>query len=139
SFNDKYGFEKGDSVIKLTAIILRAALSSAGNADDFLGHIGGEDFVIVTTPGRMEALAGTVIEYFDDMAPLQYDEDVRSRGYLWGVNRQGQEMRFPLMTLSLGIAVVEKGKYRHYSQIVEQAKDMLKKAKMEEKSSVTIG
>lgn len=130
SFNDKYGFEKGDGVIKLTSTLLRAAVQAVGNENDFLGHIGGEDFVIVTTPDRSEPLAKLIIKYFDDMAPQQYDEDVRRRGYLWGLDRQGQEMRFSLMSVSLGIVSVTAGKFRHYSQIVEQAKNMLKKAKL---------
>lgn len=139
SFNDKYGFEKGDGVIKLTATLLRSAVQSIGNESDFLGHIGGEDFVIITTPDRTEALAALIMRYFDDMAPQQYDEDVRRRGYLWGVDRQGQEVQFPLMSVSIGIVSVTAGTYKHYSQIVEQAKTMLKKAKLIKGSAYVAG
>lgn len=139
SFNDKYGFEKGDGVIKLTATLLRAVVQSIGNENDFLGHIGGEDFVIITTPDRTGTIADLAMKYFDDMAPQQYDEDVRRRGYLWGVDRQGQEVQFPLMSVSIGIVDVTAGKYRHYSQIVEQAKNMLKKAKLRKGSAYEAG
>jgi diguanylate cyclase (GGDEF)-like protein len=139
SYNDKYGFEKGDNVIRLVATIIRASSSAVGNKNDFLGNIGGDDFIIITTSDRIDDYASVIIKYFEDMVEQQYNEDDRSKGFIMGVNRQGQEVKFPLMSVSLGVANVEKDKYRHYSQVVEQAKDMLKKAKLKDKSSIEIG
>ena len=139
AFNDKYGFEKGDAVIRLISVILRNAVTEQGNMNDFVGHIGGEDFVIVTTPEKAKALCERVIKDFDSLVAQQYDADVRARGYLWGVDRQGQEVKFPIMTLSLGIAVVEPAKFQHYSQIVERSKEMLKKAKARQGSTFEVG
>lgn len=139
AFNDTYGFEKGDAVIKLTATILRAAIGAIGEKDDFLGHIGGDDFVIVTTLDRAEALAQMIVKYVDDMAPQQYPENVRSQGYLMGTDRQGNETKFPLMAISLGVAVVEPGKFKHYSQVVDRAKELLKKAKPQTGSIFLMG
>lgn len=139
SYNDTYGFERGDSVIKLTATILRAAIGAIGEKDDFLGHIGGDDFVIVTTHERAGALAQMIVKYFDDMALQQYEPDARERGYLVGLDRQGVETRFPIMSISLGVALVEPGKFKHYSQVVDSAKDLLKKAKPQAGSIFLIG
>ncbi len=93
----------------------------------------------MTTPDKVNDFTNLVIKYFDDMIPQQYDEETRSMGYMMGVNRQRQEVKYPLMSVSLGAANVEKDKYKHYSQVVEQAKDMLKKAKLKEGSSFEIG
>jgi diguanylate cyclase (GGDEF)-like protein len=139
SFNDKYGFERGDSAIRMCAQALRAAVSEAGNKEDFLGNIGGEDFVIITTPGKALAVCEQVIKNFDAQAPELYDEDARSRGYIWGINRQDQETQFPLMTISLGLINVSKDTYRHYSQVVEKAKEALKKAKNIPCSNCVVG
>jgi len=139
AYNDKYGFEKGDNVIRLAATIIRAAAAAVGNKNDFLGNIGGDDFIIVTTPDMVTDFVSIVIKYFDDMIPQQYDEETRKAGFMMGVSRQGQEIRYSLMSISLGVANVEKDKYKHYSQVVEQAKDMLKKAKLKDGSSFEIG
>jgi diguanylate cyclase (GGDEF)-like protein len=138
SFNDKYGFERGDKVIRLISVILKSAVAEFGNLDDFIGNLGGEDFVIVTTPDKLEAIAKKIIFSFDSLVPQQYDEDVRARGYLWGVNRQGQEVQFPIMTISIGAVVVKPNSGKTYSQVVEQSKDMLKKAKLDSKSSFIV-
>jgi diguanylate cyclase (GGDEF)-like protein len=138
SFNDKYGFERGDKVIRLISVILKSAVSELGNNDDFIGNLGGEDFVIVTTPEKIEAVAKKITAGFDALVPQQYDEDVRSRGYLWGINRQGQEVQFPIMTISIGALLVKAKSFRDYSQIVEQSKNLLKQAKLDKKSSYVI-
>jgi len=139
AYNDKCGFEKGDNVIRLAATIIRAAAAAVGNRNDFIGNIGGDDFIIVTTSDKIQDFVNIIIKYFDDMIPLQYDEVTRLAGYMMGWNRQGQEVKFSLMSVSLGVANVEKGRYNHYSQVVEQAKDMLKKAKLKTGSSYEIG
>jgi diguanylate cyclase (GGDEF)-like protein len=139
SFNDKYGFERGDNIIRLTAVILRSAVQELGNKTDFLGNIGGDDFVVVSTRDRIDGIAGKVIANFDELIPQQYDEDVRSRGYLWGIDRQGKETRFPLMSVSLGAVVIEPGEFRHYAEIAEKSKELLKRAKLTGKSNLVIG
>jgi diguanylate cyclase (GGDEF)-like protein len=138
SFNDKYGFERGDKVIRLISVILKSAVSELGNSDDFIGNLGGEDFIIVTSPNKLELIANKIISSFDALIPAQYDEDVRNRGYLWGVNRQGQEVQFPIMTISIGGLMVKPNTFQEYSQIVEESKNMLKKAKLDNKSSFVI-
>jgi len=135
-FNDKYGFDRGDAVIRLVSVVMRSGVNEAGNKNDFLGHIGGDDFIIVTTPDKIDPLTSCIIGNFDNIIPGQYDEEIRKKGYLWGVNRQGHEVQFPLMTLSMAAATVDPGKFRHYSQVVEKAKQLLEKAKLVRESSI---
>ncbi|MBN1622499.1 MAG: response regulator [Endomicrobiales bacterium] len=138
AYNDKYSFEKGDNIIKLIAVILRSSIAELGNKNDFLGHLGGEDFVVVTTPDKVQVLAGKITNTFDSLIPCQYDEEVRTRGYVWGLDRQNKEVKFPLMSISAGIVNVEPGKFIHYSQIIDKAKIILTNAKQEPGSSYKI-
>lgn len=139
AFNDKYGFDKGDSIIRFVSVIMRFAVKRCGDDKTFIGHVGGEDFVIVTSPENAEEICKDIIENFDKSVPEQYDADVRERGYLWGVDRSGKETQFPLMTVSIGALIAQPGKYQHYSQIIEQAKDLLRQAKATKASSYVVG
>jgi diguanylate cyclase (GGDEF)-like protein len=139
SFNDKYGFERGDQAIRLAAAVLREAVGAVGNDDDFLGNVGGDDFVIMTSIDKALPLCERVIQAFDERIPSLYDDDDRANGYIQGINREGQETRFPVMAISLGVVKVLKGACPHYSLVVEKAKEMLKKAKSEPGSSYIIG
>ena len=104
AFNDKYGFLRGDEAIKATARLLSSALSRHPSEPQFAGHIGGDDFVLITSPEMAEPLAADVVDAFDEMAPRLYDDVDRERGYIEVLDRQGDQLRFPVMTISLGVA-----------------------------------
>jgi diguanylate cyclase (GGDEF)-like protein len=139
SFNDKYGFERGDGAIRLTATVLNEAVSVEGNENDFLGHIGGDDFVVITTIDKALLINERAIRDFDARVPELYDDDARAEGFIRGLNRQGKETIFPIMTISLGVVKVASGTYIHYSLVVEKAVEMLRKAKAEAGSGYVIG
>jgi diguanylate cyclase (GGDEF)-like protein len=129
AYNDTYGFLKGDAVIHQTAHVLLAATEQAGNRDDFVGHIGGDDFVVITTPDRAEAVCARTIAAFDALAPLYYDAETRARGYIDAHDRQGHPMRFPFVSLS--IAVVGNGQQAilHLAEVAQRAIELKKRAK----------
>lgn len=130
AYNDKYGFEKGDKVIRLISTIVRDTVRTLGKKSDFVGHIGGEDFLILTMPERAEVISIRILEFFESYIPQQYDEDVRKRGYIWGVDRAGKKIQFPIMTLSIGVVLdVNRDEFKHYSEVVDRAKTLLKSAK----------
>ena len=104
AFNDHYGFERGDQAIAYTVQILLSAVKTHGNPTDFLGHIGGDDFVIITTPDRAETICGAIIKTFDETITCLYDEEDRRQGYLLHTDRTGQAVK--LGFLSIGIAIV---------------------------------
>ena len=139
SFNDKYGFDKGDEVIKMFSLILRNAISEAGALESFLGHLGSDDFVMIVPNEKAELICQKAIRNFSEMIPEKYDADARKRGYLWGTDRLDKQIKFPMITLSMGIVKIQPGMYSHYSQIIEQAKFLLKKAKSTSGSSCEIG
>ncbi len=129
AYNDTYGFLKGDAVIHQTAHVLLAAVEQAGNRDDFVGHIGGDDFIVITTPNRAEAVCARAIAAFDALAPLFYDAETRARGYIDAHDRQGRPMRFPFVSLS--IAVVGNGQRAilHWAEVAHRAVELKKRAK----------
>jgi diguanylate cyclase (GGDEF)-like protein len=129
AFSDYYGYARGSELIKATAKVLEAAIAEQGTDEDFLGHIGGDDFVVITVPDRYPKLARAVIERFDEMIVDFYSQTDRARRYIVAKNRQGQEMKFPLMTISIAVVT---NRYRELidplqvGEIVAELKDYAK-------------
>ncbi len=103
AFNDRYGYANGSEVLKESARIIESAVKTKGTADDFIGHVGGDDFVVITTPDHMREVAAEIINQFDARIPAFYEPEDQKRGYIMGKTRQGVEMQFPLMTISIAI------------------------------------
>ena len=104
AYNDVYGFPAGDEAIRLLARVISRSAAELGHADDFVGHVGGDDFVVITTPDRCDAIAQRIIAEVDRQAPDLYNPGDRRRGYITAKDRQGMIKKFPL--LSVAIAVV---------------------------------
>ncbi len=100
-FNDNYGFEHGDAALAFLARLLNRALLHHGNTDDFLGHVGGDDFLLITTPDRVDAIGLYMTRVFDRVAPRFYTRTDRLAGGLHGYDRQGQPVVAPIMKVSL--------------------------------------
>ncbi len=129
AYNDTYSFLKGDAVIQQTARILRAVVEIYGNPDDFVGHIGGDDFVVITTPERAEPISAHAIAQFDLLAPLFYNPETRRRGYIVADDRQGRRVRYPFVSLSIGIVSTERHPITHLAEVAQRAVDPKKRAK----------
>jgi diguanylate cyclase (GGDEF)-like protein len=107
AFNDRYGYANGSEVIKETAKIIDNVVKSKGSPEDFIGHVGGDDFVVITTPEFMREISSEIISRFDRRIPDFYDSEERERGYILGKTRQGIEMEFPIMSISIAIVTNE--------------------------------
>ncbi len=129
SFNDHYGYAHGNVVIRETAKIIESATRTKGAADDFVGHVGGDDFVVITTPTRMREVCGEIIRIFDATAPTFYNDSDRQNGYIMGKNRQGQEMRFSFMTVSIVIVTNEQRTFTNTLEASEVAAELKDYAK----------
>ncbi len=103
AFNDRYGYAHGSEVIKETARIIEKAVKNKGSHDDFVGHVGGDDFVVITTPEYMHKICSEITSEFDRRIPGFYDQGDREKGYILGHNRLGEEIRFPIMTISIAV------------------------------------
>jgi len=104
SFNDKYGYMKGDSVIRHVAYIIATTVKRYGNPHDFVGHIGGDDFVVVTTPDRDRLVASESILAFNRAMHFHYSKEDRERTYIVSKDRRGNVINMPLMSISIAIA-----------------------------------
>jgi diguanylate cyclase (GGDEF)-like protein len=133
-FNDRYGFELGDKVIYQTAIILINALEKSGSASDFLGHIGGDDFIFITACDAMEEICRQTVENFDKSIGSFYNEEDRKRGYIIIKNRIGQLGRVPILSLAIGIVTNEHRPLKHVGQIIQIGTELKNYAKTFAKS-----
>ncbi|HLB62372.1 MAG TPA: response regulator [Actinomycetota bacterium] len=124
AFNDHYGFMRGDQVIQFTSRVLQeVALEIAGD-DAFVGHVGGDDFVVVCGMEQGVPTAERIVERFDAEAPALYDPEERARGFIEVENRRGEVQRFPLVSISIGIASTERRRYSHHAEAVAIATEM---------------
>ncbi len=103
AFNDVYGFLAGNNMILLVGHICQRIVYEDGNADDFVGHVGGDDFVVVTTPDRSHILCRNIIARYKQESSLLYRQDDLERGTISGVDRKGRPYQFPLVSLSIGV------------------------------------
>jgi len=123
-YNDKYGFMAGDEVLKLLARIIVEATESQGNATDFVGHMGGDDFVIITQPPCAVPIAEFILAEFDRDVVVHYDEEDRQRGYIVGQDRQGNTLQIPIVSVSIAIVTNEHRPLVHPRQIAQIAADV---------------
>lgn len=103
SYNDRYGFEHGDKLILLAARLLCSVVKKYGSANDFIGHIGGDDFIVLSQKESTEEISRRYIRLFDRLVKGFYAKLDREAGGFWSTNRQGQETWFPLISVSLAL------------------------------------
>lgn len=138
SFNDVYGFAQGDLVIKMTADIISDQVHIFGNPTDFIGHIGGDDFTVVTTPEKAEEICSGIIDCFDEKVTSLYKLEDVERGHITSINRKGETDTYPIMTISLAIVTNIKRQFRQHLEVAEVASEVKKKLKMMEGSNMLV-
>ena len=113
SFNDYYGFRRGDDAISFLADLLVQCSRETGSKTDFIGHVGGDDFVLITDPSCAEELGRRIIEVFDSGVIDLHDLKDVEKGYLQVEGRGGEVKRFPLITLTVALVTDAKGRFDH--------------------------
>lgn len=129
AYNDKYGFNKGDTIIAQTADILSQSVLQHGSNSDFVGHIGGDDFIIISTPKHAQKIARNICSTFDKQAGSFYHEQDRLQGFISGKDRQGKICTFPLVSISIAIITNEHKKLESLAHIAQLAAELKKYAK----------
>ena len=137
AFNDAHGFLRGDQVILLLATALRRAVVGA-QPPAFIGHVGGDDFVLVCRPEQVEDLSFAAVEYFDEKSVALNDPADVARGYLQVVDRKGVMRDYPLVSVSVGIATSERRRFGDYREVVLVATEMKGVAKGEIGSAIAV-
>ncbi|HTP66215.1 MAG TPA: bifunctional diguanylate cyclase/phosphodiesterase [Geobacteraceae bacterium] len=129
-FNDHYGFEKGDQVIKaLAAIITDVLARHDSDSFNFAGHIGGDDFIAATRPQRSLEIAEEIAARFRARLPVFHGSEDFERGSYTAMNRRGETEDFRLLSLSIGIVSTEVSKMESYPQLASYATEVKKMAK----------
>jgi diguanylate cyclase (GGDEF)-like protein len=124
SYNDHYGFMRGDQVIQFTSRLLQDVAVDVAGTDAFIGHVGGDDFVIVCAHEHAVSVAERLVGRFDGEIPILYDDADRERGFIEVENRRGELQRFALISISIGIASTEHRRFQHYAEAVAIATEM---------------
>ncbi|MBN1309583.1 MAG: diguanylate cyclase [Chitinispirillaceae bacterium] len=137
-FNDRYGYGRGNTVIKMTAEIIRRAARESGDGTDFVGHIGGDDFALIAKPDRFEEQCRNIIGEFDRRIIEHYDEEDRARGCIVSISRQGEQLTFPIMTISIAAVNSLKSTVRNYIEVGEIVAELKKYAKKFSVSNLVI-
>jgi diguanylate cyclase (GGDEF)-like protein len=138
AFNDHYGFVRGDEAIKLLARGARDSLKASDPKAHFLGHIGGDDFVAIVGADVAEAAAEAVIDSWDREIVALYDPEDVDRGYIEIEDRRKQKRRFPITTVSIGIASGDARTIDNHWVASEIASEMKNFAKRDPMSSYAI-
>ncbi len=129
AFGDRYGYSRGSDVLKRVSTILIETVKTLGAEKDFVGHIGGDDFVIISNPDRVDKLCGSVINDFDDIIPNYYDENDRQRGFIISKDRKDVKQEFPFMTISIAVVTNQNRLITHPSQVAEISSQLKQYAK----------
>lgn len=131
SYNDHYGYIKASELLKEVGKLIYDQVRALGNPDAFVGHIGGDDFVVIISADLAEAACRTIIKSIDALVPGYYSEQDRRAGAIEGVDRYGVQRSFPLISVSIAALVCRPGDYGHAAEIATAAaavKDQVKES-----------
>jgi GGDEF domain-containing protein len=129
AFNDRYGFARGDDVLRMTARIVLNAVTRLSSEQGFVGHVGGDDFVLLVSPEEVERVCREIIANFDLIVPSLYDDMDRRQGFLLLKDRLGRLCQFPIMTLSIAAIPCDGHRFAHVGQISARAAEVKAAAK----------
>jgi diguanylate cyclase (GGDEF)-like protein len=124
AFNDYYGYARGDEAIRRTGRILTRAVVQCGTRSDFVGHVGGDDFVIMTTPDNVDAITRRVVELFGEATRELFDGEDYERGYLKIHKRSGEVMKIRALGITLAVVTNEKQAIRHIGEVADIASEL---------------
>jgi diguanylate cyclase (GGDEF)-like protein len=136
AYNDKYGFQRGDDLILFTAGVLKNAVRDSGSQAGFVGHIGGDDFVIISETDHMRAICRMVTGNLDAGIPGFYDEKDREAGFIATKDRQGIMRRFPLVSISIAVTSNQNRQFENIGEIIRTVTELKKLAKQKKGSCV---
>ncbi len=135
-FNDKYGFIRGDEVLRMTARVVVNAVRGVGRNDTYVGHVGGDDFVFILPSEVATAVCEEIIRSFDLLISNFYDEEDRIRGAIHSIDRQGNSRTFSIMTCSVAVVDTAIHPVKHVADISARAAQVKKLAKSTQGSSI---
>jgi diguanylate cyclase (GGDEF)-like protein len=124
SYNDHYGFVRGDDVIKTLSTIIFEVLEEIPSKRTFAGHVGGDDFVVLTEPQLAEPIADEITKRFDAAVPALYDLIDRERGWIEYEERNGNKVRADFVSVSIGVVIAEPRTYSSAAALAARAAEV---------------
>lgn len=128
-YNDYYGFSWGDKVIKFTAQIISDTVIELASENSFVAHIGGDDFIFILPPSKIEEVCKEIIKRFDQGITSFYKEEDLKREYILVRSREGRVTSIPIMTISIGVTSTEIHEFNHPGEIIQVITELKNYAK----------
>lgn len=129
AYSDRYGYIRGSDMIKMTGEVIYEAVQQHADEGAFVGHIGGDDFVMIVSSGDAEIVCREVIDRFTERVPEFYTKADLEKGCIEGEDRYGVERVFPIMTISIAIVMCQQGEYDSAVKIAKTAAEIKEYAK----------
>lgn len=126
-FKDEYGFVAGDDVLRFTAMTINEVVDKTGAADDFIGHAGEDNFIIITTEENAPNIRTELKKRFGEEVLAHYNFMDREQGYIVATNKQGENEKIPLMSLGIGIVSPSEYQFADIREITELAAEARRK------------
>ncbi|MBP5287535.1 MAG: diguanylate cyclase [Elusimicrobiales bacterium] len=127
AYNSRYGYDKGDEILRYAAEVIKSAAGKMTDGNYFVAHLGGDDFIFVTTPDKCEALSQTIANTFDKGIAPFYDDDARVSGFISIPDRRNRKCFYPLLSVTISITTPDSKK--HYGEIMKSVMELKKYGK----------
>jgi GGDEF domain-containing protein len=137
AYNDYYGYFEGDKVISLTARIIKDVVFDLCR-EGFVGHIAGDDFIVVVPAHLVDEVCSWIIRTFDTLVPYRYETEDRQRGYITTTGRNGHIKNFPILTISIAVLINIDRKFTHIGEMSKMLADLKKATKQQEGSTYMV-
>ena len=137
AFNDFYGYFEGDKVIRLTATIVKDVVFDLCR-EGFVGHVAGDDFILVIPAELVEPVCTWIISTFDTVVPYRYEPDDRERGYITTLSRHGDIRNFPILSISIAVTINSNGKFKHVGEMSRMLADLKRALKRHDGSNYMV-
>jgi PleD family two-component response regulator len=127
-FNEVYGFVAGDDVLRFTAMLMAEVVDELGTGSDFIGHVGGDDFLIISRPDAAPLIKDRLAKRFNEEVATFYNFKDRENGYIEVVDSDGNKGQRPLMTLAVGLVHHDTAPFADIREITEVAAEARRRA-----------
>jgi diguanylate cyclase (GGDEF)-like protein len=134
AYNDRYSYARGSDLIKWLSELLISIKNEYAEPEDFLGHIGGDDFVLICSPDRIQTLCNKIIEEFDKGITAHYDPEDAQKGFIISIDRNDKPAMFGIMTISLAVVNTDRTLVRDPKEIAQKVAELKQYAKSFAKS-----
>ncbi|MBN1262033.1 MAG: response regulator [Anaerolineae bacterium] len=129
AFNEVYGFVAGEEVLRFAGMLLSDVVETLGAPEDFIGHIGGDDFIVITKQGLLAPMKEDLVRRFDESVGTHYDFMTRMQGYLVIKDDEGNDTHVPLMSLQVGMLTASDGPFTDIREVTEAMAETRRRAR----------